>query len=295
MLDQYIIKFDKNDEGMYKLYDRFSFDEFFRSLLINDLNRKEALDFILSNCSLSALVFQERIHNKYYLNISTEEQISDDLIILRNQYLFEIFANRFQLNFSRNVGKVSEEIRKCSPKNKEDWEKYYYKNVRPKEHLIELGRKLHTKITEVLQAEIESITEQDCIEFIINLVISRTFDGYMTERETIYRQLQDILGVKIEPAPDEWDRLYNVDFFIKINDKFIGLQIKPAGGVSHITQIFQEKAQQAKTHEKFTAEYGGKVFYVVSIKENDKKKIHNKEVIEEIKSEIERLKNVNPD
>lgn len=288
-------KFDKNDEGMYKLYDRFSFDEFFRSLLINDLNRKEALDFILSNCSLSALVFQERIHNKYYLNISTEEQISDDLIILRNQYLFERFIYRFQLNFSRNVGKVSEEIRKCSPKNKEEWEEYYYKNVRPKEHLIELGRKLHTKITEVLQAEIESITEQDCIEFIINLVISRTFDGYMTERETIYGQLQDILGVKIEPAPDEWDRLYNVDFFIKINDKFIGLQIKPAGGVSHITQIFQEKAQQAKTHEKFTAEYGGKVFYVVSIKENDKKKIHNNEVIEEIKSEIERLKNVNPD
>jgi hypothetical protein len=32
------------------------------------------------------------------------------------------------------------------------------------------------------------------------------------------------------------------------------------------------------------------VFYVVSIKENDKKKIHNTEVIDEIKAEIERLK-----
>lgn len=35
--------------------------------------------------------------------------------------------------------------------------------------------------------------------------------------------------------------------------------------------------------------YGGKVFYVISIKEGDKKKIHNTEVIEEIKEEIERL------
>src|SRR3990167_4769227 len=111
----------------------------------------------------------------------------------------------------------------------------------------------------------------------------------MTEKETIYGQLQDILGVKIEPAPDEWDRLYNVDFFIKVKDKYIGLQIKPASGVSHITQIFQERAQQADTHKKFTSKYGGNVFYVISIKEGEKKKIHNIEVIEEIKKEISRL------
>lgn len=209
---------------------------------------------------------------------------------MAKEWILNSATNRFQLNFSRNVGKVSEEIRKCSPKTVEGWEDYYYNNVRPKDHLIELGRKLHTKITEVLHAEIESITEQDCIEFIINLVIKRTFDGYMTEKQTIYGQLQDILGVKIEPAPDEWDRLYNVDFFIKVKDKVIGLQIKPAGGVSHITQIYQERTQQVETHKKFTAKFGGKVFYVISIKEGDKKKIHNTEVIDEIKSEIERLK-----
>ena len=27
------------------------------------------------------------------------------------------------------------------------------------------------------------------------------------------------LGVKIEPAPDEWDRVYNVDFYIEIDGK----------------------------------------------------------------------------
>ena len=199
-------------------------------------------------------------------------------------------TNRFQLNFKRNVGAVSEEIRKCAPKTIRDWESYYFKNVKPKDHIVDLGKKLYVKITEVIASEVEVITEEDCIAYILNLVIKRTFDGYMTERATIYGQLQEILGVKIEPASDEWDRLFNVDFFIKLNGKYIGLQIKPASGVSHISQIFKERQLQEKTHQKFTEKYGGKVFYVISIKEGDKKKIHNVEVIDEIKNEINRLK-----
>ncbi|MDI7252773.1 MAG: MjaI family restriction endonuclease, partial [Actinomycetota bacterium] len=27
----------------------------------------------------------------------------------------------------------------------------------------------------------------------------------------------------------EWDRRYNVDFFIRVGEKFIGIQVKPAG------------------------------------------------------------------
>ena len=93
-------------------------------------------------------------------------------------------------------------------------------NVRSKEHIESLGRKLYIKITEVISAEVENITEDDCINYMINIVIDRTFDGYMTEIDTIYGQLQEILDVKIEPAPDEWDRLFNVDFYIKINTKY---------------------------------------------------------------------------
>ena len=209
---------------------------------------------------------------------------------MAKEWILNSATNRFQLNFKRNVGAVSEEIRKCAPKTIKEWQDYYFKNVYPKEHLINLGKKLYIKITEVLVSEIDQITEEDCINYIFNLVINRTFDGYMTERKTIYEQLQDILEVKIEPAPDRWDRLFNVDFFIKINGKYIGLQIKPAGGVSHISQIFKERRLQNITHKKFTNKYGGKVFYVISIKEGGKKKIYNTEVIEEIKKEIKRLK-----
>lgn len=209
---------------------------------------------------------------------------------MAKEWILNSAMNRFQLNFKRNVGAVSEAIRQCAPKNVDAWKKYYFANVRPETHIKELGRKLYVKITEVISAEVEDITEQDCIEYLYTLVIDRTFDGYMTEIKTIYGQLQEILGVNIEPAPDEWDRLFNVDFFIKIKDKFIGLQVKPVGGVSHIPQIFKEHSLQLATHKKFTDKFGGKVFYVISIKEGDKKKIHNTEVIEEIKTEINRLK-----
>jgi len=208
---------------------------------------------------------------------------------MAKEWILNSAMNRFQLNFKRNVGAVSEAIRLCAPKTVDDWKKYYLTNVRPKEHIDELGKKLYVKITEVISAEVEDITEQDCIEYLYTVVIDRTFDGYMTEIKTIYGQLQEILGVKIEPATDEWDRLFNVDFFIKIKDKYIGLQVKPAGGVSHIPQIFKEHSLQLATHKKFTDKFGGKVFYVISIKEGDKKKIHNTEVIEEIKEEINKL------
>jgi hypothetical protein len=195
---------------------------------------------------------------------------------------------RWGLTRKNKVGAVSDEIRRCAPKSLKEWEEYYYKNVYPQEHLEQLGRILYIKITEVCQAEIESITEEDCIDFIINLVTNRTFDGYQSEIQTIYGQLQHALGVKVEPAPDEWDRGYNVDFFIKVKDKYIGLQIKPAG-YAYITQIINELEFQKNTHQKFTERYGGKTFYIISVKEGKKKVIYNPEVIEEIRKEIERI------
>ena len=210
---------------------------------------------------------------------------------MAKEWILNSVMNRFQLNYKRNVGPTSEEIRKCSPKNIHEWREHYFKNVRPKEHIEELGKRLHVKVSEVVLAEVGQITEEDCINYLLNLVINRTYDGYVNEIQSIYGQLQAEIEEKIEPAPDEWDRLYNVDFFIKVNDKYIGLQIKPVSGVSHIPQIYKERAIQEKTHKKFTEKFSGKVFYIFSIKKGGQKEIVNKEVIDEIKKEIERLKN----
>jgi len=208
---------------------------------------------------------------------------------MAKEWILNSVMNRFQLNFKRNVGATSDSIRKCSPKTLDEWRAYYFSNVKTKEHIEDLGKKLYVKITEVIQSEVAEVTEQDCIDYMIQLVIDRTFDGYMTEIQTIYGQLQNILGVKIESAPDEWDRLFNVDFFIKIGEKYIGLQIKPINAGIQLPEIHKEYALQAETHKKFTEVFGGKVFYLFSAKIGDKKEIANKEVIDEIKMEIKRL------
>jgi hypothetical protein len=208
---------------------------------------------------------------------------------MAKEWILNSAMNRFQLNFKRNVGATSESIRKCSPKSLDEWRNYYFANVKAKEHIEDLGRKLYVKITEVIASEVEEVTEQDCIDYMLQLVIDRTFDGYMTEIQTVYGQLQKILGVQIQAAPDEWDRLFNVDFFIQVKDKYIGLQIKPINAGIQLPEIFKEYALQEKTHQKFTEVFGGKVFYLFSANVGEKKEIQNKEVIDEINTEIKRL------
>ena len=208
---------------------------------------------------------------------------------MAKEWILNSAMNRFQLNFKRNVGPTSESIRKCSPKSLDEWREYYFANVKTKEHIEDLGRKLYVKITEVIASEVEDVTEQDCIDYMLQLVIDRTFDGYMTETQTVYGQLQKILGAQIQAAPDEWDRLFNIDFFIQVKDKYIGLQIKPINTGIQLPEIFKEYTLQEKTHQKFTEVFGGKVFYLFSAKVGDKKEIQNKEVIDEIIAEIKRL------
>ncbi len=108
---------------------------------------------------------------------------------MAKEWILNSATNRFHLNFKRNVGPTSESIRNCSPKTHDEWRDYYFQNVRSREHIEELGKKLYVKRTEVIQAEVEEITEQDCIDYILQLVIDRTFEGYITEIKTVYGQL----------------------------------------------------------------------------------------------------------
>lgn len=115
---------------------------------------------------------------------------------MAKEWILNSAMNRFQLNFKRNVGPTSESIRQCAPKTLNEWRNYYFSNVRTKEHIEDLGKKLYVKITEVISAEVEDVTEQDCIDYMLQLVIDRSFDGYITEIKTVYGQLEKELMEK---------------------------------------------------------------------------------------------------
>jgi hypothetical protein len=78
-----------------------------------------------------------------------------------------------------------------------------------------------------------------------------------------------------------------VDFFIQINDKYIGLQIKSVSGLA--LDHYQWETMHEKNHAKFEKKFGGRVFFIYSRKSGKKAKIDNPEVIDEIRNEIKRL------
>jgi len=80
------------DEDLIEIYDRFSFDYLFRLLLVEGFDAEESITFILNNCRISTLVYQERIENEYYKQISISNKLSDDL----RDLIKEIFNNYFR-------------------------------------------------------------------------------------------------------------------------------------------------------------------------------------------------------
>jgi hypothetical protein len=111
----------------------------------------------------------------------------------------------------------------------------------------------------------------------------------MRETYTIFGQLQNIFGIDVEAAPDEWDRLYNVDFMIQVNGKYIGLQLKPITS----EQTFDDcdwRSYLGTSCCKFQKKFGGVIFVVFVAIFGKRKFIYNLDIIPAIKKEIERLK-----
>lgn len=219
------------------------------------------------------------------------------------EWVLNIAFNRWQFNRPRYVGKLAEAIRACAPRSLDEWERCYHEQVPQRhvpsgwqmlgqnmcEHLAEIGQRLYAKISKQLKAEVESITEADCIQYVREVVINRTYEGYLTEKRTVYEQLEQALGVKLLPAPDEWDRRYNVDFYIPIGNKAIGIQIKPIT-YSQTPEIHKWREWMRTSPKRFEKEQGGKVFVVFSVTgRGGTKRIFNDEVIGEIQAEMKRL------
>jgi hypothetical protein len=93
MDDEYLPDYIKEN---YEVFDRFTFDYLFKRLLADGYDNEEAKDIILYNCALSTLVMQERLYNKYYLEISESDTIAPDLLQLREQIWSQILRDKIE-------------------------------------------------------------------------------------------------------------------------------------------------------------------------------------------------------
>lgn len=189
-------------------------------------------------------------------------------------------------------------IRECQPKCFEEWETWYFNNAHTtgkhpiritEDSLKELGERLWTKITEIVIPEWETafkeLTLQDCIDYIYNLTINRTYDGYIREKSVVNDGLAKIFpDVAFEETDPELDHAGDIDYIAKINSKTIGIQIKPVTASANFGSYSLTERMQSSFNS-FKEQYGGKVFIIFSLDGE----IANKNVIDEIRLEIKRL------
>ena len=204
----------------------------------------------------------------------------------------------YQLSRPNKVGAVMALIRECQPQTIQEWEKWYFENAKTdgknafkitRESLLELGERLYDKITEVVIPEWEEafkqLTKQDCIDYIYNLTINRTYDGYLREKSVINDGLAKLFPeFAFEETDPELDHAGDIDYIAKVGDKAIGIQIKPITAKANFGSYSLTERMKASFSD-FTEKFGGKVFVVFSLD----KEIANKEVVDEIKKEVERL------
>lgn len=213
-------------------------------------------------------------------------------------------SNAYQLTRPNKVGAVMELIRECQPKTFEEWRDYYFAKAytksksKPikvtKEILDELGVWLYEKITEVVIPEwmeaFKQITLQDCHDYIYEVTIPRTYDGFITEKSIINDVLSKLFPeVVFEESDADLDHAGDIDYIGRVDDQAFGIQIKPVTANSNFGNYKSSERMQAN-FEAFEKKYGGRVFIIFSAKGKNKKEIQNKEVLEEIKNEILRLR-----
>jgi hypothetical protein len=204
----------------------------------------------------------------------------------------------YQLSRPNKVGAVMALIRECQPTTIEEWEKWYFENAFTdgkntfkvtEESLDELGNRLHEKITEVVipewQEAFNGLTLQDCIDYIRNLTINRTFDGYVREKSVVNNGLaKHFTSIKFEESPSELDHAGDIDYLGYVGEKAFGIQIKPVTAKSNFGNYSASDRMKASFQD-FEEEYGGKVFIIFSLEGE----IANIEVLKAIEIEIARL------
>ena len=233
--------------------------------------------------------------------MAKEANIRYSLDFGKKERVLNYACQTYQLSRPNKVGAVMALIRDCQPNTFEEWETWYFENARTEgknsfkithESLTELGERLYEKITEVVIPEWEEafrqLTKDDCIAYIYNLTINRTYDGYLREKSVINDGLAKLFpDVVFEESDPELDHAGDIDYVAKVCDKAIGIQIKPVTAKANFGSYSLTERMKASFAD-FTERYGGKVFVVFSLD----KEIANKEVVDEIREEIERLKGV---
>ena len=219
----------------------------------------------------------------------------------RKEHVLNYACQLYQLSRPNKVGAVMSLIRECQPTSLQEWRDWYFENAYTEskypckvtmESIKDLGERLYCKIKEIVMPEWEEafrqLTLQDCVDYVYNVTINRTYDGYLREKSVVNDGLaKKFKDVVFEETDPELDHAGDIDYVAKIGSHQLGIQIKPVTANANFGGYSLSERMKA-SFSSFTEKYGGKVFVVYSLKGE----IANAEVIDKIAAEIKRLKSI---
>jgi hypothetical protein len=158
--------------------------------------------------------------------------------------IINIVSNTYKVTGPNNIGSTSDLIRKCDPSDKEEWKKYCLSYLHNKNgdkiDFDKLSQDLFNKASfhiDCLKKQLSNMSDeqlyQKCFDFIYDLVIDKTFDGYINEKEIITKTLSKKLGVDFQQPSIYQDSAKNIDAIGKKNNVVFYIQLKPASFINN--------------------------------------------------------------
>ena len=133
---------------------------------------------------------------------------------------------------------------------------------------------------------VKTVDNGKLIENYYNLTVNRTFNSFLREKSVVNDGLARIFpDIIFEESDPELDHAGGIDNVAKVDNKAFGIQIKPITAKANFGN-YSPTERMKNSFAEFKEQYGGKVFIVFSLDGE----IGNKEVVEQIRQEIKRLK-----
>jgi len=131
-----------------------------------------------------------------------------------------------------------------------------------------------------------SISLKDCVDYIHNLTVNRTYDGFIREKSVVNDGLAKIFPeIKFVESDIDLDHAGDIDYVGFVGKNAFGIQIKPITAMANFGN-YSVSERMKKNFMDFEEKYKGKVFIIFSLDGE----VGNKEVIKEIQEEIKKLK-----
>jgi hypothetical protein len=110
-------------------------------------------------------------------------------------------------------------------------------------HIIDdLGISIYTKLSNVSQIDFLTLTKDDCIEFVKDIIFNKVYYGFQREKSVINDNLAlKFPEIKFEESLVDLNFACDIDYLGWVGDNAFGIQIKPVTSKANFEIFHHQK------------------------------------------------------